>query len=345
MKTLLWPLTLPYRIAVGLRNRLYDAGWLRTRRLPTQVISIGNLTVGGTGKTPLVIWTANRVLAQGRRVAVVSRGYRRDSRESRVLVSDGRKLLAGPETAGDEPCVIAQCCPGAVVAVGADRAAVSAWVLERFALDVIVLDDAFQHRAIARDVDMLLIDATDEESLRDLLPAGRLREPMASAHRATAIVVTRAEDPGDVARIVRRLEQALAREPDPVLVRFEAESCVEAVSGTIQPMEWLKGKRVLAFCGIANPRSFEDLVLRYGATLVGTARYRDHHRYTPSDAGALKAEAQRLGAECLLTTEKDLVKVARWFAMNDGLYAVRLAVRVAGGDERLERALGLARAR
>src|SRR5581483_3251120 len=216
MKTLLWPLTLPYRIAVGLRNHLYDAGWLRTRRLPTHVISIGNLTVGGTGKTPLVIWTANRVLAQGRRVAVVSRGYRRDSRESRVLVSDGRKLLAGPETAGDEPCVIAQRCPGAVVAVGADRAGVSAWVLGRFAVDVIVLDDAFQHRAIARDEDVLLIDATDDEGLRDLLPGGRLREPMASARRATAIVVTRAEDPGAAARVVRRLEQALGRPPDPV---------------------------------------------------------------------------------------------------------------------------------
>ncbi|MBM4124838.1 MAG: tetraacyldisaccharide 4'-kinase, partial [Nitrospira sp.] len=145
LRLILRPLAAVYGLAVRVRTVLYEKGWLARRKLPCRVISVGNLTVGGTGKTPMVIWITERLLAQGLRVAVLSRGYRRQSREPFLLVSDGRTVLAGISDAGDEPHLIARRCPSAVVAVGADRYRLGRWVLERFPIDCLVLDDGFQH--------------------------------------------------------------------------------------------------------------------------------------------------------------------------------------------------------
>src|SRR5262249_6696242 len=173
------------------------------RRLPVPVLSIGNLTLGGTGKTPVVIVLTEWLLAQGKRVAILSRGYRRTSTDLRLLVSDGERLLVGPNEAGDEPFLIAQRCPKAIVAVGADRYQLGEWVLHRFPVDCLVLDDGFQHLGLYRDVNLLLVDATDVEGLAAVVPAGRLREPLQAAARATAIIVTRADDPTLVTEVGR----------------------------------------------------------------------------------------------------------------------------------------------
>jgi tetraacyldisaccharide 4'-kinase len=175
---------------VRLRVYAYEHGWLARRRLPVPVISIGNLTVGGTGKTPLVIQITEWLLKAGKRVAVLSRGYRRTSREPLLFVSDGARIIATAEEAGDEPFLIAQRCPEAIVAVGADRYRLARRVLETCGVDCIVLDDGFQHLAVHRDINLLLVDATDVDGLEGLLPAGRLREPMTAAKRATGVIVT-----------------------------------------------------------------------------------------------------------------------------------------------------------
>ena len=162
---LLWA-AIPYGVVARLRALLYDWGWFDQRKLPVPVLSVGNLTLGGTGKTPVVIMLTDWLLAQGKRVAILSRGYRRTSMVQYLLVSNGERLLVGPNEAGDEPFLMAQRCPKAIVAVGADRYELGDWVLERFPIDCLVLDDGFQHQGLYRDVNLLLVDATDAEGTR-----------------------------------------------------------------------------------------------------------------------------------------------------------------------------------
>ena len=162
-----------YGLIIRFRLWCYRKGWLTTTRLSCRVVSVGNLTVGGTGKTPIVILLTEWLSAKGKKVAILSRGYKRMSKEPRLLVSDGSRILVGPVEAGDEPFLMAQRCPQAIVAVGADRVALGQWVLEQHPVDCIVLDDGFQHRSLHRDVDLVLLDATDAAGLDALLPAGR----------------------------------------------------------------------------------------------------------------------------------------------------------------------------
>ena len=174
-----------YGLVTRLRLWCYRRGWLSRTRLPCRVVSVGNLTVGGTGKTPIVILLTQWLLARGQRVAILSRGYKRASTGPQLLVSNGSKLFADSSAAGDEPFLIAQRCPHAIVAVGADRVALGRWVLEQYPVDCIVLDDGFQHLALHRDVDLVLLDASDGAGLDALLPAGRLREPLTGLGRAS----------------------------------------------------------------------------------------------------------------------------------------------------------------
>ena len=192
---------------------LYRRQWLRAKILARPVISVGNLTVGGTGKTPVVIFLTEWLLAKGKRVAVLSRGYGRRSSSVQQLVSDGERVLVTSDDAGDEPYLIARRCPQAIVAVGADRFRLGQWVLERFPVDYFVLDDGFQHLSLHRTIDLLLLDATDIAGIQALLPVGRLREPLAAAARASAILFTRVESDAQMTQIWKSLTQASARCP------------------------------------------------------------------------------------------------------------------------------------
>jgi tetraacyldisaccharide 4'-kinase len=340
-----WPLRLlaaPYGLAVRLRAMLYQRGWLPQQRLPCRVISVGNLTVGGTGKTPIVIWMVNRLLAQGRRVGVLSRGYRRQSDAAMVLVSDGRSVLVGPKEAGDEPHLIATRCPGALVAVGADRHRIGRWVLERFPVDCFILDDGFQHLAIHRDVNLLLVDASDARGLDALLPVGRLREPLSAAARATAVVLTRAEDPAHRRAIIAKLARAGAMRETPIVVRFTVEAVVNLKTQAIEKLERLGRGRVLAFSGIANPSSFPSLLERAGVQVLDHLVFPDHHWYQDQDLQLIQRKAAAAGSEVMLTTEKDadkILRVASSGAEMDHFWAVRLGTEVVEGKERLERLL------
>ncbi|MGH7164923.1 MAG: tetraacyldisaccharide 4'-kinase [Nitrospiraceae bacterium] len=333
-----WPLralALPYGLVVGARAALYQQGWLSQRRLPCRVVSVGNLTVGGTGKTPVVITIVEWLLGRGRRVAVLSRGYRRVNRSPQLLVSDGRAILADPAEAGDEPYLIARRCPGAVVAVGADRYRLGRWVLECFPIDCVVLDDGFQHRALHRDVDLLLVDASDPTGIRALLPAGRLREPLSAAARATGLVLTRADDPG-ADTVLAKIQEAVGRRIPPVSVRFRTEAIVHVSTGARQDPESLGGRTAVMFSGIANPASFRTLLVREGVRILDEIVFPDHHDYSSADVQVVRGRASRCGADLIVTTEKDAVKVASLVRPEEPVWAVRLGTEIMQGRERLE---------
>ena len=333
---LLRALSIPYGWATHCRNTLYDRGWFSQRRLPCRVVSIGNLTVGGTGKTPVTIAVTEALLAAGHRVAVLSRGYRRRSQAIRVLVSDGRRILVRPDEAGDEPYLIARRCPGAVVAVGSDRYELGRWVFTQCPVDCVVLDDGFQHRALYRDVDLLLVDATDEHGLGALVPAGRLREPVSGAARATALLITRVEARADAQPVVSLLQRAMGRQVMPILIRFTPQEFVDMHNGTAVPVEALTGQRVVIFSGIGNAGAFRTSVLRQGLIVVDELVFPDHHAYTTSDVDRIGARAERVGAPMLVTTEKDAVKLQTLPPPDIPVWAMRVDMQILEGEDRLK---------
>ena len=300
------------------------------------MLSVGNLTLGGTGKTPVVILLTDWLLAQGKRVAILSRGYRRTSTDPYLLVSNGARLLVGPNEAGDEPFLMAQRCPKAIVAVGADRYELGYWVMDRFPIDCLVLDDGFQHRGLYRDVNLLLVDATDADGLAALVPAGRLREPLQAAARATAIVVTRADVPAQVTDVCHRLQAAIGPMPDPIRVVFRPVSFVSVVTGASQPLSWSKGKTALLCSGVGHTGSFRSLVETIGIKILDEVAYVDHHAYTSQDVEQLRARAAELQAELVVTTEKDACKLAALLHPTDSWWAVRLTTDVIVGEDRLK---------
>ena len=331
---LMWA-AIPFWVVARLRVLLYDWGWCDQRRLPVPVLSVGNLTLGGTGKTPVVILVADWLLAQGKRVAILSRGYRRTSTTQYLLVSNGERLLVGPDEAGDEPFLMAQRCPKAIVAVGADRYELGDWVLHRFPIDCLILDDGFQHRGLYRDVNLLLVDATDAAGLSAVVPAGRLREPLRAAARATAIIVTRADVPAQVTEVRRRLQATLGSMPEPIQAVFRPESLVSVVTGASQPLSWSKGKTALLCSGVGHAGSFRSLVERIGIRILDEVAYVDHHAYTSQDVEQLRAKAAELQAELVVTTEKDACKLAPLLHPTDTWWAVRLTTHVTVGEDRL----------
>jgi tetraacyldisaccharide 4'-kinase len=281
----------------------------------------------------LVDW----LLAQGKRVAILSRGYRRISTDPYLLVSNGERLLVGPHEAGDEPFLMAQRCPKAIVAVGADRYELGDWVLNRFPIDWLVLDDGFQHLGLYRDVNLLLFDATDVEGIAALVPAGRLREPLQAAARATAIMITRASMPAQVTEVCRRLQASLGSMPDPIQAVFRPESLVSVMTGASQPLHWSKGKTALLCSGVGHAGSFRALVEQMGIRILDEVVYADHHAYTSQDVEHLRSRAIELQAELVVTTEKDACKLAMLLQLTDSWWAVRLTMDVIVGEDRLKR--------
>jgi tetraacyldisaccharide 4'-kinase len=328
---------IPYGLVARLRALLYDWDWFAQRRLPVPVLSVGNLTLGGTGKTPMVILLTDWLLAQGKRVAILSRGYRRTNMTQYLLVSNGDRLLVGPYEAGDEPYLMAQRCPKAIVAVGTDRYELGDWVLNRFPIDCLVLDDGFQHQGLYRDVNLLLVDATDAAGLGALVPAGRLREPLRAAARATAIVITRADVPAQVTEVRRRLQATLDSVPDPIQAVFRPESLVSVMTGASQPLSWSKGKTALLCSGVGHAGSFRSLVEQIGMRILDDVAYADHYAYTRQDVEELRARAAELQAELVVTTEKDAGKLAMLLHPTDDWWAIRLTTDVIVGEDRLRR--------
>jgi tetraacyldisaccharide 4'-kinase len=294
-----------YSAAVGLRNFCYASGLLKTYWItpagqPTShkpdnsmpVISIGNLTVGGTGKTPLVIWLANMLCRRNIKVAILTRGYKTKGRLS------------------DEPAILAKNCPDATVIVNPDRLRAAAKAVGKHNTQVLVLDDGFQHRRLARDLDIVTIDATLPFGYDKLLPAGLLREPVTSLKRAHAAVITRADLLPEYR--ITKLENALRQiNPNMIIARaIHAPLCARALGNRHISLEHLKPMKIFAFCGIGNPDAFYAAIRKLGLNLVGSATFSDHHSYTSGDLARIFEQARELHADLVLTTEKDWTKTA-----------------------------------
>lgn len=326
-----------YGWAARLRWRAYRQGWLVSSHVPCRVVSVGNITIGGTGKTPLVILFAEWLQQAGYRVAVLSRGYKRTSRDRQLLVSDGRRVCATVAEAGDEPYLIARRCPAAIVAVGSDRAGLARWILKQFPVDCFLLDDGFQHLSLQRDADVVLLDATDAAGLDAMFPAGRLREPLAGLARASAVVITRAESKDDVQAIRRRLASVPGPSSAPAEVLFQPESLVAVSGETSMTIDECRGQNAWLVSGIGNSESFRRSVEAAGIRMAGETRFQDHHGYSAYDVKAAEAQAHAAGAEWLLTTEKDAGKLAPLVPSSRRWWALRIRAEVVTGEDALRR--------
>lgn len=314
-RPLLAPLGVAYGAVVRARLALYRAGLLKVHGAGVPVLSVGNITAGGTGKTPLVEWIARRVaIDEGRRVCVLTRGYAREDEGRRVVVSDGRTLSAGAREGGDEPRLLAErlLASGVAVVCDADRVAAALWALENLRSEVFVLDDGFQHLRLARDLNIATLDATDPWGDGRLLPAGRLREPPSGLARADCVVVTRAEQCADLGG----LRAAAGRRSGgrPVFVARTIVTGVREVSPaeseSLAPRESpLSLGLLFAFCAVGNPGAFFAQLGRENFGVIQRRAFPDHHFYTQADADQISRAAVSAGALRLVTTAKDAVKL------------------------------------
>jgi tetraacyldisaccharide 4'-kinase len=303
-----------YGKATNLRNTLYEKGVFRTHRLTVPVISIGNITAGGTGKTPLVAFTAEALAGSGNKVCILSRGYGRKNENELVTVSDGAEIKTTVEKAGDEPFELAKRLLGkASVVCDANRVRGGRFAIEEFDATVIVLDDAFQHRRIARDLNIVVIDATAPFGGGKMLPAGRLREPLQNLSRADVFVVSRS----DLSDAANGLSDEL-REFNSSAPVFFARTETAGLR-TLEEFNALRpsssanvsGIPLFVFSGIGNPTNFLDQIEREGFNIAGHLWLKDHAAYSGSELTAVNAESKAAEAEALLTTAKDAVKLSQ----------------------------------
>jgi len=289
-----------YGFMISVRNFLYSKEWVKIHRAEVPVISIGNLTTGGTGKTPLVIRLCNLLISipqfklTSSQCAILTRGYKAAKN-------------SGGEAGGygDEPAVLAQGCPGIQVVVDPDRIAGAAEAVSRFGAKVLIMDDGFQHRRLGRDLDIVTIDATIPFGYGRLLPAGLLREPVSALKRASAAVITRCDQVSEAE--LTQLETKLGQvNPEIVVARsLHAPVCAKSVEEREISLEELKNKRIFAFCGIGNPDAFFNTVNGLGAELAGSKVFDDHYHYSDDCIADIYEQARGQDADLILTTQKD----------------------------------------
>jgi len=280
-----------YLIIILVRNFLYSKRWLKAHNVNAVVISIGNITTGGTGKTPLVIWAAKLLEGKNIPVAILTRGYKTKK-----------------EKFSDEPAILAKSCPKATVIINPNRVAAATKAINNFGTKALILDDGFQHRRLARDIDIVTIDAMRPFGHRKLLPAGLLREPLTALKRAHAVVITRANQVSQ-----SQLTQLLARlkdiNPDMIIASaIHAPVCANSMHEKQIELKQMECKKVFAFCGIGNPDAFFSTIEELKINIAGSKVYNDHHRYTTQDIAEIYAQARNLGADMILSTQKDWTK-------------------------------------
>ncbi|HUE42725.1 MAG TPA: tetraacyldisaccharide 4'-kinase [Candidatus Sulfotelmatobacter sp.] len=284
----LMPLSVAYGWVVGMKNWMYDAGWLKAKRLKGAVISVGNLTTGGTGKTPMVLWLAERFLAEGKSVAILSRGY-----EGSGGTSDEVELMRG--RLGDR----------VRFGVGANRFASGVRLEAERRVDVFLLDDGFQHRRLERDLDILMLDGSRDLRGGWMLPSGSLREPVSACHRADVLVVSRKSERVPIEAADAKMDRIFYAQTRLLGFRRLGVAGVEP-----KGVSEIGGGPFFAFCGIGNPDAFFSDLVGWGLELAGEKAFRDHHAYSGTDVERLDVEADQGSAAGFVTTEKDAANLA-----------------------------------
>ncbi len=316
------------------RVELYRHGILRTRELGCPVISIGNLTVGGSGKTPFTIWLAQRCIESSMRVLVLTRGYGRAVRQGSILRTDEDEGWQDTDRYGDEPVLIASSLGVVTVGVGRDRYATGRMALARYGADIVLLDDGFQHLRLSRTVDIVLVPSIETLQRSAVLPAGMLREPLSALRRAHYIVTT-SLSPCSISGPVADDVMTWYRQFNPSARIFHALFYVEGIydvfTGTVCNLEDLKHKRIVAFCGIGRPSRFFQTLFQLGLIPYQRATFPDHHRYSASDIAVL--QEWMTSVDYAITTEKDAVKLRRYEPFRGRLLAVHLSLQLSQEQE------------
>ena len=347
MRVLLTALSQVFALGVQLRLWCYRMRLLRYRTLGCLVVSVGNLTVGGTGKTPVVETFARSLQRQGRKVAILSRGYKRHERpllarivarltlrhraEPPLVVSDGKRLLLDSEFSGDEPYMLASNLPNVTVLVDKNRVKAGRYAITRLGCDTLILDDGFQYLPMKHRLDIVLVDRTNPFGNRQLLPRGILREPIRNIRRASFIFVTKSS--GDGAPDLRKT----LRELNPHAEISECRHCPrylqDVYTGERKSLDFLRGLDIAAVSGIAVPKGFEDELGRLGAVVLYHKRYADHHRYSQQEILDVINRGLARGARAVVTTEKDAVRFPMIERRDLPLYFLRVEIELLSGAE------------
>jgi tetraacyldisaccharide 4'-kinase len=333
LQLILYLISVVYGSIMRLRASLYEKGLLPSKTLPCRVVSIGNLIAGGTGKTPMTIMVARMIRDLGYRVVVISRGYRGRLEDAGGIVSDGETIFKGAEDAGDEPCLMARLLKGVPVVVGKRRFEAGMLAVKRFKPDVIVLDDAFQHLRLKRDLNLVLMDSRSPYGNGYLLPRGLLRESPMALRRAHAVIYTRSSHAVVLSRpdILPESRPVFAVRHIPLIRNVGAES--GAFLSDSRDISVLKGKTVVAFAGLANNEQFFDSLTTGGCTLAHTFSFEDHHRYDPGDLDNIAQKAQISDAEFLVTSFKDYVKIENHARWSMALVVVDVELQLLGAEK------------
>ena len=330
-----------FGIVVAIRYVLYHTGVLRRYPLGIQVISVGNVTAGGTGKTPVTEIFARTLAAEGRKVAILSRGYRRKEApwwqrvftqvvDPPLVVSDGKRVLLDSATGGDEPYMLASNLPGVAVVVDRNRVKAGRYAVQRFGCNTLILDDGFQYQKLKHSIEVVLVDSSNPFGNGNLLPRGILREPIRNIRRADIIFLTKCR--GDVSAVKEEIRRYNSK-AEIVECNHTPKVLKDVWSREEHPLDWLSGKTVCTLSGIASPKGFENSLRHLGSKVVWCERYADHHRYEPSEVLYALNRTADMGADALITTEKDAVRFPRLETTPVKCLYLRVAIEILAGGE------------
>lgn len=330
-----------FSAVVWIRYAFYRIGILHRFPLGVQVISIGNVTAGGTGKTPVTEIFARTLAAEGRKVAILSRGYRRKEAPfwqrmftqvvtPPLVVSDGRHVLLDAATGGDEPYMLASNLPGVAVVVDRNRVKAGRYAIKRLGCDTLILDDGFQYQKLKHSIEVVLVDSTNPFGNGNMLPRGILREPAKNLKRADIIFLTKCR--GDVSAVKEEIRKYNSS-AEIVECNHTPRVLKDVWSREEFPLDWLKGRTACTLSGIASPKGFENSLRHLGAKVVWCERYADHHRYDSSEILYALNRTADMGADALVTTEKDAVRFPRFETVPVRCLYLRIAIEILAGGE------------
>ncbi len=333
-----------FSTVVSFRYFLYRTGLKRRNPLGIQVISIGNVTAGGTGKTPVTEIFARTLAAEGRKVAILSRGYRRKEApwwqrmftqviDPPLVVSDGKRVLLDAAIGGDEPYMLASNLPGVAVVVDRDRVKAGRYAIKRLGCDTIILDDGFQYQKLKHSIEVVLVDATNPFGNGHMLPRGVLREPARHLKRADIIFLTKCR--GDTTEVIAEIRK-YNQKAEIVECTHAPRALKDVWSREEYPLAWLEGRTLCTLSGIASPKGFENSLRHLGAKVVWCERYADHHRYDSSEVLYALNRTADMGADALVTTEKDAVRFPRFETTPVKCLYLRIAIEILKGSENFQ---------